>query len=107
MPVGAESFSEAPALVQRGLSRPAGPAAPGRVHHRRGRRGGFAPDFREDREAIEFILRAIGQAGFDCQKQFQLSLDPAATEMYDAAKELGHEDSYCLFKTGDILTQSR
>ncbi len=45
-----------------------------------GDEGGFAPDLKNEREAIEIILDAIKQAGFNCEKDFKLALDMAASE---------------------------
>lgn len=44
-----------------------------------GDEGGFAPDLREDREAIEFILAAIHDAGYDTDR-VKVALDVAASE---------------------------
>lgn len=44
-----------------------------------GDEGGFAPDLREDREAIEFILTAIQDAGYDTDR-VKIALDVAASE---------------------------
>ena len=48
-----------------------------------GDEGGFAPNLRSNEEAIETILEAIAQAGYDDQKDCLLALDPAASEFYD------------------------
>lgn len=44
-----------------------------------GDEGGFAPDLGEDREAIEFILTAIQDAGYDTDR-VKIALDVAASE---------------------------
>jgi enolase len=53
-----------------------------------GDEGGFAPDLRSNAEAIELILEAITQAGYQPGKQIALAVDVAATEFYDAAKKM-------------------
>lgn len=48
-----------------------------------GDEGGFAPNLRSNEEAIEIILEAITQAGYNEGKDCLLALDPAASEFYD------------------------
>ncbi|MGI6030381.1 MAG: phosphopyruvate hydratase [Eubacteriales bacterium] len=69
-----------------------------------GDEGGYAPALREDAEAIEYILEAIRIAGFQPGYQFCLALDPAATEMYDAAKEEGCPGNYYFWKLHRMYT---
>ncbi|MGE5102188.1 MAG: phosphopyruvate hydratase, partial [Deltaproteobacteria bacterium] len=47
-----------------------------------GDEGGFAPDLRDDEEAIKVILEAIAAAGYDAGKEIALALDPAASELF-------------------------
>ena len=47
-----------------------------------GDEGGFAPNLRSAREALDFILRAVETAGFRPGKDVVLSLDCAATEYF-------------------------
>lgn len=49
-----------------------------------GDEGGFAPNLRDNAEALELLLLAIEKAGFIPGKDFSLALDVAATEWYDA-----------------------
>ena len=44
-----------------------------------GDEGGFAPDFKDDREALEFIVKAIEKAGFSTN-DVKICLDAAASE---------------------------
>ena len=44
-----------------------------------GDEGGFAPDFKDDREALEFIVKAIEKAGFGTN-DVKICLDAAASE---------------------------
>src|SRR5436305_1405820 len=47
-----------------------------------GDEGGFAPDLRDDEEALKVILEAIEGAGYAAGKEIALALDPAASEFY-------------------------
>ncbi|MGD9646029.1 MAG: phosphopyruvate hydratase [Pirellulales bacterium] len=83
VPVGFEAFSEAlragvevfhnlkKVLKGKGLSTSVGDE------------GGFAPDLKSNAAAMDLILEAIGQAGYEPGKQIALALDVAATEFYD------------------------
>ncbi|MET0624278.1 MAG: phosphopyruvate hydratase [Pyrinomonadaceae bacterium] len=48
-----------------------------------GDEGGFAPDLRSNEEAVETILEAVTQAGYNAGTNVMLALDPAASEFYD------------------------
>jgi enolase len=48
-----------------------------------GDEGGFAPELKSNEEALQVIVRAIGDAGYQPGKDVALALDPAATEFYD------------------------
>ena len=69
-----------------------------------GDEGGFAPNFKEDEEAVVFILDAIEKAGFKPYDDFRIALDPASTEMYEAAKKIGEEGKYYFWKKEKMLT---
>jgi enolase len=81
-PVGARSFAEAlrwgaevfhrlrSVLHQRGYSTAVGDE------------GGFAPDLKSNREAIELILVAMEQAGYRPGEDIAIALDPASSEFY-------------------------
>jgi len=82
MPVGAPSFSEAlraGAEIFHTLKKDLKAAG-----HSTGvgDEGGFAPNLRSAREALDFILRAVETAGFRPGKDVVLSLDCAATEYF-------------------------
>ena len=82
VPIGAESFADAlqmgaevfhelkKVLVKRKLSTGVGDE------------GGFAPDLRDDEEAIKVILEAIEGAGYAAGTEIALALDCAASELY-------------------------
>ena len=52
-----------------------------------GDEGGFAPDLKSNSEALDVIMQAIDQAGYEPRKQVWIALDVAATEFYDSAKQ--------------------
>src|SRR5689334_8859396 len=82
MPVGASSFAEAlrcgaeifhalkSALHQAGLATGVGDE------------GGFAPNLRSAREALDFILRSVESAGYRIGEDVLLALDCASTEFF-------------------------
>jgi enolase len=81
-PIGAPTFTEAlrwgaetyhalkSVLKQRGLSTGVGDE------------GGFAPGLEHNRAALDFIVEAIGKAGYVPGRDIALALDVAATELY-------------------------
>jgi enolase len=82
MPVGAADFSEGLRMgveVFHHLKK---------VLHKKGYatavgdEGGFAPNLRNNDEALEVILEAIVQAGYTAGEDLYIALDPACSEMY-------------------------
>jgi enolase len=51
-----------------------------------GDEGGFAPDLKDDEEAIKVILEAIEGAGYSAGKDIAIALDCAASELYKDGK---------------------
>lgn len=88
MPVGAPTFKEAirmgtevfhslkRVLQERGLNTAVGDE------------GGFAPDLASNEEALQVIMEAIERAGYKPGDDFQLALDVASSEFYDADKQV-------------------
>ena len=66
-----------------------------------GDEGGFAPNLKNEEEAIDVIIEAITKAGYVPGVDVALSLDIASTEMFEEAKKKG-KDGYYFWKT-DIL----
>jgi len=105
MPVGAESFKEClrmsaevfhnlkKVLQKKGYSTAVGDE------------GGFAPNLKEDEEALALIVEAIEAAGYVPGKDFMIAMDPAATEMYEEAKAKGQEGNYYFWKTDIMMTK--
>lgn len=105
MPVGAKTFRECmqmgvevyhnlkKVLKAKGLSTAVGDE------------GGFAPNVKDEQEALETILEAIKQAGYEPGKDIALALDLAATEMFDEAKKIG-KDGYYFWKIDAFKTRT-
>jgi len=86
MPVGATSFAEGTrwsveiyhhlkkVLADKGHSTTVGDE------------GGFAPKLSANKEALDLIIQAIGQAGYIPGEQIMLAMDPAASEFYEDGK---------------------
>jgi len=70
-----------------------------------GDEGGFAPNLKEDEEALALIVEAIGAAGFEPGKDFMIAMDPAATEMYEEAKAKGEDGSYYFWKSDIMMSK--
>ena len=89
MPVGAPSFKEclrwcaevfhalAAILKERGLATSVGDE------------GGFAPALKSDEEAIETILEAVKNAGYEPGKDFRIAMDAASSE-WKSEKGIGY-----------------
>jgi enolase len=60
-----------------------------------GDEGGFAPNFKSSKQALDFILKAIEEAGYRPGDDFLIALDAAANEFYK-------DDKYVLY--GENLT---
>ncbi len=58
-----------------------------------GDEGGFAPNLKSHEEALELIVEAIKEAGFQPGKQISIALDCAASELYKDGLYLG-KNSY-------------
>ncbi len=69
-----------------------------------GDEGGFAPNLKDETEAIEVILEAIKKAGYEPKKDICLALDVASTEMFEEAKKIG-KDGYYFWKTDVFKTK--
>ncbi len=69
-----------------------------------GDEGGFAPDLKDEKEALDRIVQAIEKSGFKPRKDIAIALDPASTEMYEEAKKIG-KDGYYFWKTDVFKTK--
>ncbi|MBK6984942.1 MAG: phosphopyruvate hydratase [Bacteroidetes bacterium] len=103
MPIGAESFSEGlrmgteifhhlkAVLKSQGLATNVGDE------------GGFAPNFKNNEEAIKAVMQAIDKAGYKAGEDIYIAMDAAASEFYNTEENVYH------FKksTGDKLTSAQ
>mgnify|MGYP000477469525 FL=1 len=101
MPVGAPSFKEAlrwcaevfhalaALLKSKGLATSVGDE------------GGFAPDLASDEEAIQYILEAVKNAGYEPGKDFMIAMDAASSEWKGSNK-----GEYVLPKAGTKFTSA-
>ena len=69
-----------------------------------GDEGGFAPELRDDEEALIYITRAIEKAGFTPGVDFFIALDPATTEMYEEARKKDQSGNYYFWKSDKLFT---
>jgi len=63
-----------------------------------GDEGGYAPSLKSNDEAPELICKAIKAAGYKAGEDVWIALDPAASELANAARDAGAE-GYCFFKS--------
>lgn len=101
MPAGAPSFKEclrwcaevfhalAALLKSKGLATSVGDE------------GGFAPDLASDEEAIQYILEAVKNAGYEPGKDFMIAMDAASSEWKGSKK-----GEYVLPKAGTKFTSA-
>jgi enolase len=82
MPLGAPSFSEALRIgaeifhALRGILKGRGQSTGV------GDEGGFAPDLKSNREAVEVVLEAIGKVGLEAGADVSIALDVASSELW-------------------------
>ena len=69
-----------------------------------GDEGGFAPNLKNEEEAIELILQAIKISGYEPRKDVAIALDVASTEMYEEARKIGKE-GYYFWKTDKLKSK--
>lgn len=99
MPVGAPNFSEALRMGAEIFHSLKDVLKKAGLNTAVGDEGGFAPNLESNEAAIQAILEAIGNAGYEAGKDVMLAMDVAASEMYD--KETG---KYNLKGEGKVLT---
>ncbi len=84
MPVGAESFSMALQMGAEIFGHLKKVLKAKGYNTAVGDEGGFAPDLDSNEEALQVIMEAIGNSGYETGKQVMIALDPASSEFYDA-----------------------
>jgi len=70
-----------------------------------GDEGGFAPNLSNDEEAFDMLMEAIKNAGYIPGEDFMISIDAAATEMYEEAKKIDQEGKYYFWKINELKTK--
>lgn len=105
MPVGADSFREALRWCAEVFHTLKGVLTAKGYSTAVGDEGGFAPNLDGDEEAVKLLVEAIEKAGYRPGVDFKIALDPASTEMYEAAKKKGKEDCYYFWKQDRMLTR--
>ena len=63
-----------------------------------GDEGGFAPDLKDNEDALKIIEEAVGKAGYKWGEEIFVALDPATSELWNEAAEKGKQ-GYCFFKS--------
>ncbi|MCH7691143.1 MAG: phosphopyruvate hydratase [candidate division Zixibacteria bacterium] len=83
MPVGAKSFSESLQMGAEIFGHLKKVLQAKGYNTAVGDEGGFAPDLKSNREALDLIMAAIDKSGYKAGQQIKIALDPASTEFYD------------------------
>ena len=103
MPVGAESFSEGLRMGTEIFHHLKAVLKDLKMSTNVGDEGGFAPNFKNNEDAIKAVMQAIEKAGYKAGEDIFIAMDAAASEFYDAKEKVYH------FKksTGDKLTSQQ
>lgn len=103
MPIGAESFSEGLRMGTEIFHHLKAVLKSQKLATNVGDEGGFAPDFKNNEEAIKAVMQAIDKAGYKAGEDIYIAMDAASSEFYNAEEKVYH------FKksTGDKLTASQ
>lgn len=88
MPVGAESFKEAVRMGAEVFHELKGVLKKKGLATSVGDEGGFAPNLKNNEEALGVIMEAIKLSGYKPLEDIALALDAAASEFYDDKKKL-------------------
>jgi enolase len=87
MPAGAPTFSEALRMGVEVFHALKDVLKKRKYNTSVGDEGGFAPDLKSNREALDLLVEAIQKAGYEPGRQVFIALDPAASEFYDPEKK--------------------
>lgn len=101
MPVGAPSFKEALRWCAEVFHALAALLKSKSLATSVGDEGGFAPDLASDEEAIQYILEAVKNAGYEPGKDFMIAMDAASSEWKGSKK-----GEYVLPKAGTKFTSA-
>jgi len=70
-----------------------------------GDEGGFAPDLKDNEEALKLLEEATGKAGYSWGEQIFVALDPATSELWNEAAKDGKE-GYKFFSSSQEVISS-
>ncbi|TVQ33513.1 MAG: phosphopyruvate hydratase [Phycisphaeraceae bacterium] len=70
-----------------------------------GDEGGFAPNLKDNEDALRIIEEAVKRSGYKWGEQIFVALDPAASELWNEAAKQG-KTGYCLFKSSKEVLSS-
>ncbi len=103
MPVGAESFSEALRMGTEIFHNLKAVLKAQKLSTNVGDEGGFAPNLKNNEDAIKLVIESIEKAGYKPGQDVYIAMDAAASEFYNAEEKVYH------FKksTGDKLTSDQ
>ena len=103
MPLGAETFSEALRMGTEVFHHLKAVLKSQKYSTNVGDEGGFAPDFKNNEDAIKAVMQAIDKAGYKAGEDIYIAMDAAASEFYNVEEKMYH------FKksTGDKLNSSQ
>ena len=103
MPVGAESFSEGLRMGTEVFHHLKAVLKDLKMSTNVGDEGGFAPNFKNNEDAIKAVMQAIDKAGYKAGEDIFIAMDAAASEFYNTNEKMYH------FKksTGDKLTSNQ
>ena len=68
-----------------------------------GDEGGFAPNLKSNEEAIEAIIEAIDQAGYNPGEQVALALDTASSELFEGGRYIFHKSDGSRKSSDDMV----
>ena len=83
MPVGAETFSEALRMGTEVFHHLKAVLKSQKYSTNVGDEGGFAPDFKNNEDAIKAVMQAIDKAGYKAGEDIYIAMDAAASEFYN------------------------
>lgn len=103
MPVGAQSFGEALQMGTEVFHHLKSVLKSQKLSTNVGDEGGFAPNLKNNEDAIKLVIQAIEKAGYKPGEDIYIAMDAAATEFYLPEEKVYH------FKksTGEKLTQAQ
>ena len=99
-PVGASRFSEAIRAVAEVYHALKGVLKAQGLATGVGDEGGFAPDLRSNREALDLLMAAIAEAGYKPGREVALAVDVAASELLEGGKSKSKTPRYALAGEG-------